>query len=260
MNFELLTGLQLDQELHSADSTQLFTTARRNAAINEGMQEFVDLTECLVRESSIVCSCNTQEYNLLGSTDFVRLASRGPEYRITSSGSSGVTRILAGEDDFPNRSVQWRNIYDAGWRASTVCTTPTGWYLRDDDGALYIGLDHPPRIGSSETAVLVVPYIPLLPPMTSTGEEPFSVGGIARLDLRPYHKATVHYGAHNLEKLRADTEASDSQYQKFLAYVERWKSAMRKKAGQYIRTGRSYLREASRRRGDDGDRRWTQWP
>ncbi len=259
-NFEALTGTHLDIELHSADSTTLFTTARRNLGVNEGMQEFVEMTECVIRESSVACSCNTSEYDLnAASTDFFRLASRGIEYRFTDS--NGAVTILAGDDDFPRRDVNWRNTYESGWRASTVVGMPSGYAIREDDGAYNIVLNTRPDIGSSESAVLVVPYIPLLVPMTSTGDEPFTVGGAVRTDLRPFHKATVHYAAHLLEKLRGDTDASDSQYQKFLSYVERWKNGARNKAGQFVTFGRSYLREASRRRGDEGDPRVArQWP
>jgi hypothetical protein len=262
-NFEALTGSLLDIELHSADSTQLFTTARRNTGVNEGMQEFVEMTECVIRESSITCSCNTAEYDLnssavMGSTDFYRIAARGVEYHITNS--NGAVTILAG-DDFPRRDVSWRNKYQAGWRASTVVGTPGGYAIREDDGSYNLVLDTRPKIGSSQTAKLIVPYIPLLPAMTSTGEEPFSVGGAVRADLRPFHKATVHYAAHLLEKLRGDDEASDRQYEKFLSYVERWKTGARNKVGQFLTLGRSYLREASRRRSDEGDPRVArQWP
>ena len=45
--FSSLYSARLDRELGTDDSTVLFTTARRKAAINEGQAEFADLTECL---------------------------------------------------------------------------------------------------------------------------------------------------------------------------------------------------------------------
>ena len=223
------------------------------------------MTECVIRESSVTCSCNTFEYDLLssavlGSTDFVRIASRGVEYRFTSS--NGRVRVLAGPD-FPRRDVQWRNGQEPGWHPvnSTVCAMPTGYYIREDDGTYNLGLDRRPKIGSSESAKLIVPYIPHLAPMTSSGEEPFTVGGATRIDLRPWHQGIVHYAAYALEPLRGDTDAADKQYQTFLSYVERFKGSMRDKAGQTLRFARNYLREASGRRGDDGDARVArQWP
>ena len=38
--FDELTGILLDQELHSADSTTLFTSTRRAQAVNDGQAEF----------------------------------------------------------------------------------------------------------------------------------------------------------------------------------------------------------------------------
>ena len=175
------------------------------------------------------------------------------------SDSNGNMRILAG-DDFPRRDIQWRNRHDAGWRASTVCGIPTGYYIKADDGQYLLGLDVPPKIGSSESAVLVVPYVPLLPPMTSTGEEPFTGGGETRIDLRPYHQGLVHYAAYALEPLRGDQEASDKQYELFLSFVERFKAGLRQKAGQTLQFVRNYLREASGRHDEGDPRIRVQWP
>jgi hypothetical protein len=52
--FSSLWGRLLTQELGTDDSTQLFTDARRKAAINDGIREFADLTECFVRTSTLV--------------------------------------------------------------------------------------------------------------------------------------------------------------------------------------------------------------
>ena len=117
--FELLTGSWLDHELRTDDSTQLFTSTRRAQAVNDGLLEFAELTECFIRQSTIACSCNTQEYNLnssaITSTDFVRVAAQGIEYRVLSSGGSSIAKlsVLAG-DEFPRRDIEWLNRYDAG--------------------------------------------------------------------------------------------------------------------------------------------------
>jgi hypothetical protein len=266
-NFELLTGAWLDQELRSADSTTLFTTARRNQAVNDGAAEFAELTECLLRVSTVACSCNTSEYNLLssatlGSTDFVRLAARGPEYHLLSShgGSSAHLTQLAG-DDFPRRDIEWLNKYEPGWRTSTTPSMPTGYYVDERDGQYLLGLDQPPDIGSSETGKLVVPYVARPVVMTSTGDVPFTVGSNVRTDLIPFHRALVHYAAGQLEKLRGDETASDRQMAMFQSFVDRFKEKFRNKGANFVTLAKNYFKDARRgsryEAGDeDSFRRW----
>lgn len=249
-NFELLTGAWLDQELGSADSTTLFTSTRRAQAINDGVAEFCELTECLIRVSTVACSCNTVTYNLLssailGSTDFVRLAARGVEYHFIDS--TGILTQLAG-DDFPRRDIEVMNREDPGWRQSTTPGTPTGYYVDESDGRYLLGLDIPPNINSSETGKLLVPYVARPAPMTSSGDAPFTIGSNVRADLIPFHRAPVHYAAAMLEKLRGDTEASDRQMATFLSYVQRYTEKFRNKGENFVRLARNYLREVSRRR------------
>lgn len=259
-NFEELTGTYLDHELRSADSTTLFTTARRQQAINDGAREFAELTECLLRVSTIACSCNVSTYNLLdstvlGSTNFVRIAPRGVEFHLVSShgGSSARLTQLAGDEVFPRRDIEWLNTYEPGWRQSTTPQMPTGYYVDDSDGQIVLGLDHPPDIGSSETGKLLVPYIARPALMTSSGDVPFTVGSAVRTDLVPFHMAPVHYGAHQLEKLRGDDAAADRQYAKFLSFVQRYTEKFRKRSANVVRLSRSYLRDA-RRQSIDADR------
>jgi hypothetical protein len=261
--FQLLTGAWLDQELHSADSTVLFTTARREQAVNDGAQEFADLTECLLRVSTVACSCNAAEYDLLssatlGSTDFVRLAARGPEFHLVSS-NSFLTQ-LAG-DDFPRRDVEWLNKYEPGWRASTTPSMPTAYYVDERDGKYLVGLNVPPDIGSSETGKLIVPYVARPFVMTSSTDVPFTVGTQVRTDLIAFHKGIVHYAAGQLEKLRGDEQASDRQMAMFQQYVQRYTEKFRKKGANFVTLAKNYLRDARRlSRFDAGDedtfRRW----
>lgn len=259
MNFDALTGSALDLELNSADSTQLYTSTRRSQAINDGYEEFCALTKCLVRQSTITCSCNTVEYNVLStgvlqnsSDDFMELASQGVEYRLASSGGSSIvsTRIVAG-DDFHQLPIQHRNRYDAGWRISTVAVDlPSGYYVRPDGPNLFIGLANPPSIGSSETGRLIVPYVMRGKPMTSTSDQPFTVNSSVRTDLLIYHKALPHYAAYKLLPLIGDYEGSNAQLQKFLGYVTRYTQGQRPKGGQHVTMARNYLRDA--RRGSGG--------
>lgn len=248
MNFEQLTKAELSLRLNDSDTSVLFTGARRRQAINDAAAEFADLTECLVRTSTIACSCSVTEYGLLStslqnSTDFIRLAADGVEYLHTDS--NGYVTQLSG-DSFPRRDVKWRNRYDENWRSSTTpVKAPTGYYIRKDGGQIYLGLNEPPRIGSSETAVVLVPYVQRPAAMTSSGDVPFS----SRSDLQTYHAALPFYAAHKLLPLTGDTQAADAALQQFLGYVARHEQDERPKGGQHVTVGRSYYRESRRNSG-----------
>jgi len=242
--FSTLYTARLDEELGTDDSTVLFTTARRKAAINRGVAEFADLAECFVKWSTIACTGTVGEYDLLqssvlGATDFVRLAKEPIEFQYTDA-SSNVT-VLAGQDDLPHRSIKWLDDYEPGWRLSTVASTqmqlPMLTYERPDGGARYLGFWPTPSTGSSAAIVARVPYVAAPPVLTSDTSEPYS----GRVDLRSFHQAAVHYAAHQLEKLRRDDQASDRQLQKFLGYVARYAQSIRKKGGNTVTQARSYF-------------------
>lgn len=253
-NFEDLYKTRLTRELNNSDTSVLFTSTRRQAAINEAVEEFADLTECFIRQSSLTISCNTAEYMLLssgvlgGSTDFIRLAKQGVEYHRRSSGSSQTWITYLAGDDFPERPIEWLNRYDAGWRSSTSPTTPPSWYRRADGGNLYLGLSRPPLVTSSQRAQIIVPYVAKPAPMTSTGDLPFTVNSSVRTDLTVYHKAFPHYAAYKLLPLIGDMEGSQSQLQKFMGYVTRFVQAVRPKGGTHVVMAKDYFRNARRGR------------
>jgi hypothetical protein len=258
--FETLWKTELTLRLNNSDTSALFTSTVRQDAIREAEEEFADLTECLIRQSTITCSCNTAEYNLNssavlgGSTDFVRLAKQGVEYHHQSShgGSSVRLRTVSG-DDFPRRDIEWLNRFQPNWRESTSpVELPTGYYLRADGGTQVLGLVDKPDIGSSEVGKLVIPYVAKPQAMTSSSAEPFTVAGSVRADLRIYHKALPHYGAYKLLPLVGDMEGANQHLQVFLGYVTRYTQAQRPKGGQHVAVARSYFREA-RRMGGGGD-------
>lgn len=256
-NLDLLMGAWLDHEIRTDDTSVLFTSARRLQAVNDGMAEFADLTECYLRQSTVVCSCNTAEYDLnssaILSTDFVRFAAQGAEYHHVSSGASGQTQVAAG-DDFPRRDIEWLNRYEPGWRTSTSpIELPASYYLRADGGSYLLGLSQRPDIGSSEVGKVLLPYVARPVPMSSSGDVPFTLVGVTRLDVIPFHRAITHYAAHQLEKLRGDDEASDRQLAKFTAFVQRWTEKARPKHGGIVTVVRQYLREARRGGRRDGD-------
>lgn len=248
MNLDRLAKHELSIQLNNSDTSVLYTSTRRFQAINDAVIEFADLTECFTKQSSVSLSCNTAEYMLLsstgGSTDFVRFATQGVEYHLTDS--NGRTRTASG-DDFPRRDIEWLNRYEPGWRESThVVEFPRGYYLRSEGGRTLIGLTERPDVGSSDTAKLLIPYVATPPPMTSTSEEPFTVGGSARTDLRVYHQALPHFAAYKLLPLIGDEQGSDRQLQKFLGYVARYTQDQRPKGGTHVTTARSYFRESRR--------------
>ena len=248
-NFEYLYGPALNLWLNSSDSNTLFTTARRKQAINDAHAQFCDLTDCLQRQSTVTLSCNTVEYNLnastvLGSTDFARLSKQGVEYKLTSSAGT-VTTWLTG-DDFPQRPIEWRNREESGWRQSTTPTQPSGYYLRNDGGQVFLGLDARPDVGSSETAVLIVPFIARPAEMTSSGDLPFTVGSNVRTDLSIFHDALPHYAAYQLLPLTGDDQGAQAHLQRFLDYVTRYLQQTRPKGGSYAQMGLNYLRRARR--------------
>jgi hypothetical protein len=245
--FSTLYGGRLDRELGAADSTQLFTTARRKSAINEAQEEFARLTNCLERRSSVTVTGGTAEYNLNAAAvipggDFLEFAPRGVVFQYTDASSN--VQVLAG-DDLPRRDPLWLDRYEPGWQVSTVASSimqlPTLWYERVDGGNRYLGFYPVPCTGSSASAKAYVTYQARPTPMTSDTNEPFIVNSSHRPDLRPYHQALVHYAAHQLEKLRRDDQASDRQLQRFLGYVSQYLQAMRRKGGQGLTFARSYF-------------------
>ena len=256
MQFSHMWSSGLTIELGNADSTKLFTDARRQNAVNNGVLMFVDLTECLVRESTIASSHGVREYNLMSSVnipglDYLKPAKQQPEFQFTDT--NGNVQYVTG-DDFPRRDINWLNQYQPGWRQSTG-GTPGSWYLRPDGGRVLFGFDTPPEIDSTagESAKVLFPYVQRPAVMTSSTDIPFTVNSTVRSDLEPYHQAAVHYGAYELEKLRLNDAGAQTQYQLFLGYVQRYLQTMRVRGGQQIRAARNYFREARSKRWTASD-------
>lgn len=242
-----LAGRLLTQELGSEDSTVLFTDARREAAVNDGLREFANITECLVRVSTVTIAGGTAEYDLnstvIPGLDFVRLApDQAVEFHYTNASSQ--TTYISGPD-LQQRTVRWLDQHEPSWRASTGVSSgmqvPSVFYLRAAGPALFLGFYPTPSTGSSASAKALVPYIAFSPVITST-QQPYTFNSSVRLDLKPYHMAAVHYAAHQMEKLRRDDAASDRQFQKFMAYVQLYWQATRRKGGTALTYARSYFR------------------
>ncbi len=251
--FSSLAGSYLDRELGSADSTTLFTTQRRQQAIKDGEREFVSLTECLTRESTVAITGGTAEYDLNstilnGSTsDFMRLSARGVAYAYTNA--AGQTSWTAGPESFPRRDIAWLDQYQSDWRSSTGATMPDSYYLKDEGGRMLLGFYPPPSTGSSCSAKAIVPYVALPSASTASTYVLWTVGTNRRTDLTEYHQGVVHYAAAQLEKLRKNMEGEQSQLQKFVGYVTRYVQNLRPKGGTTLRFTRSYF-QASKERGE----------
>ena len=253
----LYTG-RLDRELHTDDSTQLFTTARRKAAVNEGLEHFADITECWTKQSTISITAGTAEYDLhsslvIAGEDFLRFHKEQVQFRYTDA-SSNVT-VLAG-DDLPRRDVEWLNRFEPSWQVSTeassIAKLPQVYYHRTAGGAGYLGFWPTPGLGSSASAAVIVPYIARPVPLTADTSQPFTdTNGVTRRDLVPFHQAAVHYAAAQLEKLRADMEASNAQMQTFLSFVTRYLGSKRVKGGRHVTFARNYWQTRGREVVDD---------
>jgi len=259
--FSHLSSAALFYELGTDDSTRLFTDVRRKQAVNEGIEQFADLTECFLRQSTILGTHGVREYSLqstvnIPGADYIRPSRQRPEYQLVSS--AGAVTYIAGES-FERRDVDWLNQFEPGWRESTG-GTPHYWYERLDGGQRFLGLSPPPQIGSSEVGKVIFPYVAKPPVLTSDTDVPFTIASTAsgastgvRTDLDVYHQAVVHYAAHKLEKLRVNLEGSQAQMQIFLGWVERFIHDRRPKGGQTIRTARNYFAEQRSRRGGGND-------
>lgn len=254
--FSQLWGDDLTTELGTSDTLVLFTDARRKHAINQGLRQFADLTECFIRRSTITVSSSAQEFNLTsssvlaGSSGFLRIASEGPAYIVTDT--AGHQQIFAGED-FPQREIPFLDSADPGWRSTESPGRPSGWYERENGGQKLFGLDRPADVSTSESAELVIPFVAEPSSMTSDTAIPFAVSTNYRRDLTPYHQGLVHYAAHQMEKLRRDDERADKQLQQFMGYVVRYNQANRKKGTNGVRTARSYFKNAQRSGMGDGE-------
>lgn len=239
MQFSQLYGDELTRELGSSDTTQLFTTTRRKAAINAGQLEFVKRTECFVRQASVSLSDDTQEYDLdTLVTDFWFIAKQGVSIAIVSG---STVRYLEG-DDLVQTSVERLNTEEPGWRAVTA-STPLQWYLRQDGGSFYLGFHPKPSI-DTETWTAIVPYVVIPTDLTADADVPFTVSGNALQRLRPFHRAIVHFAAYDLEKFRKDQARASAQLQLFEAEVQKFLGSEKPRGGQRVRPVRDYRREA----------------
>jgi len=246
---------RLHRELGSEDTTELFTEARRKAAVNEGALEWVKQTESYQRQARVTFSDGDQEKDLeavafspLSDDDFLWVAQQGVEWEYVT-GAPPTTPLVytyrAGED-FPRRDIPVLNRESPGWRSATATQFPESWYLRTDGGSTYFGLSSPAAVAVGEGAFAIIPYV--AKPLTLTGdtEVPYSVSADALEVLEPWLQAIVNYAAAVLEPLRKNYQGEQRQRTLFAAQVADYLQRHRPKGGGRIQVGRRYYREATR--------------
>ncbi len=252
LTFATCYGAQLDVELSSEDTAQLFTTVRRKKAVNDGQDAFVRLTDCIIRYGSIAIVDETQEYDLENITDYIRL-SGPPSIKIVKAGATD--RYLQGEG-LSRRTAEELDVEVPGWRATTS-GTPINWYLKEDGGTTNVGFYPKPNVGTGETWTILVPYVAQAAAMSDDAVIPFTVGTAPILRLYPYHQAIVHYAAAVLEPLRKNYSGAQRQMQLFNGFVAQYFQARRREGPDQIRLARNYYRDASPApRPHD----WRTWP
>lgn len=241
MTFVQLYSTFLDIELASSDTTQLFTTARRKAAINEGQKAFARDTDCLKRYGTISVVDGTGEYDVEAAlTDFIRLF-EDPSIKIVDSSD---TRYIQG-NDLPRKTTAQLDWEHPGWRAADA-GTPMAWYERLDGGSTYIGLTPAPDVGSGETWTILVPYVALPADLSADADVPFTVSSDAPVRLSAYHKALVHYAAAELEPLRKNYAGVQRQMTLYNSYIARYLEDERAAGPDQITLMRGYYDESRR--------------
>lgn len=246
MTFLQLYGDELDRELGSADRSQLFTLARRKAAINAGQLEWVKRTECFQKQTTVAIADGTQEYDLEATiADFGWIAKQGVSIKIVSGAH---TRYIEG-DDLVVTSINRLNIEEPGWRA-VAASTPTKVYIRRDGGAVNLGFHPAPDITGTDVWTAIVPYVLIPADMSADADVPFTLSSNPLQSMRPWHRALAHYGAYDLEKFRKDQARAGAQLQLFELEVAKFTGTEKPKNGSHVRFARVYRRPMGSARMD----------
>lgn len=245
MQFSDLWGNALDHELGSADQTQLFTTARRKAAINRAQKEFGRLAKIsLAREVVIPVVAGTAQYDLDAASGNRFVMFGRPPLRLRHITTATTVRQV---ESLIVRSTAYLDEVAPGWRDTTSTGAPQ-WIAHDPvNGVNQLRFSPIPSIPANETWELVVPIQANAADMTNDTDVPFD----GRPDIEPYHWGLAHFAAAMLERLRKDPEAEQVQVQKFGAYLEDWNAKSTRPPGAHKRVlmQRDYLGEVARARG-----------
>lgn len=186
----------------------------------------------------------TSEYDLLSNfSGYISLLEREePSIKIVDS-SNNISYIQG--DSFQRRTPHWLDMDAPGWRADSG-GTPNSWYLRNDTGKTYLGVDPPPVPATGSTWTILVPYLSQSTDMSADSDQPFTVGGNIYSVLAPYHQALVHYAAGVLEPLRKGYSAAKRQMDLYAGYIAQYETKKRKDGPNTVTYRRSYFRDAAR--------------
>jgi hypothetical protein len=235
VTFLQLYGDALDRELGTADRSQLFTLARRKAAINAAQLEWLKRTECFQRQISYTLTSSRQEYDLEAATNFGWIAEQGISIKIVSG---STTRYIEG-DDLEVTTIARLNVEEPGWRAEAA-GTPRKVYMRRTGGAVNLGLHPAPSISGSDTWYAIVQIVVVPADMSDDADEPFTCSGNTIASLRPWHRALPYYAAFDLEKFRKDAARQQANLQLWEVEVERFIGLEKPKGGRHVRFAKPY--------------------
>lgn len=241
MTFLELYGEQLNIELASSDTSELFTTARRKAAINLGQDRFARATGCTRRYAELSMTDDVAEYDLEALiTDYIR-RDAAPSIKITQV-ATGLVRYIQGAKQFPRFDVDELDRVRPNWRAA-ASTIPQIWYIDPNSGTSTLGVNPAPAIAVSETWKLIVPYIADPADMSATTDQPFTFSSNVMQRLIPYHQALVFFAAGELEKLRKNYSGVQRQQQAYAGEVAQYLQQETKDGRDQIGLLRSYFDE-----------------
>ena len=196
----------------------------------------------------------TAEYDLFTTfTNYISLADNA-DPAVKKVDASGNVSWIQG-DDLPRRDPVWLDLSDAGWRADPS-GTPDNWYLRNDAGTTYLGLNPPPSIPTGWTYSILVPYLASSTDMVADGDLPFTVSGKSFARLAPYHQALVHYAAGLLEPLRKNYTGAKRQMDLYAGFIAQYSTKERKDGPDQVTFARNYLRDAGGSRRALDPHRW----
>jgi hypothetical protein len=254
MTFRELWDLELTKRLSSSDTTRLFTTARRQAAINRGAMTFARLTSCCVAD----CPLGVL---LVDGQGWVAVSTPASAfYNFSPQGLLLRRQNAAGKVwDVPlvRRGSEWMDRYRPGWRVWCADATklnggvpeefvwwPGNFYGLSTEAAAgnwgrdgivsVFPLPFPSQFAGELWQLVAIQWeVPAT--MNADTDLPFvSSSSPSPSWLESYHPAVADFGAYQLEKLRRDVAAQDANLQAFNEHVQRYLGTRRQRGGDEV--------------------------
>jgi hypothetical protein len=249
MTFLDLYGNFLDQELGTADRVNLFTVAKRKAAINAAQLWFTKETACLQADKVKDLVSGVARYPLDGvllSDPGNYLGLRAARARTLAHARRCHDDATGGERRFPAAHRTVAQQQRPGWRTSPP-STPECWY-KPPRARWSLGLHPPPLIPAgrdgSPGAFVMKPDLLVSDtdvPFTITGNQEFPLRVVKTL-MEPWHRALGFYAAHDLEKLRKDRTRSAAALVQAQAEVTNYLGSQHVPQSAVIQPMRTYRR------------------